>query len=147
MVKEQFTRRAVFGFLPESIFRQHIKLLDKSFHLYLNPHRVQTQPSDSHMSPDRSMIRATPLLEVPDHSRGRCFVQRNMIASDTIDLAPAFAASSLQRVFDVGESLVSLGVDICGYPCGRGRDIGVRVPSAYSYVSQLERGRSKCMRA
>jgi hypothetical protein len=35
-----------------------------------------------------------------------------MVASDAVDFAPAFAASSLQRELDIGESLVNLGVDI-----------------------------------
>ena len=62
------------------------------------------------------MISPTPLLEIPDHSSRRILVQRQVIASDAIDLAPAFAASGLQSQIDVRESLVDLGVEVLRDP-------------------------------
>jgi len=62
------------------------------------------------------MLRPTPLLEIPNHSRSRILVQRQVIASDAIDLAPAFAASGFQREIGVGERLVDLGVEVLRDP-------------------------------
>lgn len=62
------------------------------------------------------MLRPTPLLEIPHHSRSRVLVQRQVIAPDAIDLAPAFSASGFQREIDVGESLVNFGVEVLRNP-------------------------------
>ena len=76
------------------------------------------------------MIRPTPLLQIPYHSRSRSLVQRQVIASDAIDLAPACAASGLQREIYVGESLTDLGVEVLRYPSGWGGQVGRGVPAA-----------------
>src|SRR4051794_5302189 len=80
----------------------HLSLLSqKSLNLNLHPHRRQPQTRNPNFSPNRMMIRTTPLLEIPHHSRSCSVVHRQVIASDTIDLAPAFAAGGLQRELDV----------------------------------------------
>lgn len=76
------------------------------------------------------MIRATPLLIIPHHSRSRSVVHKQVITSDAIDLAPAFAAGGFQREFDVRESLVDLGVEVLRYPGGRGGQVSGRIPAA-----------------
>lgn len=66
------------------------------------------------------MVRTTPLLEITHHGRSRGLVYRQVIASQAVDLAPAFTASGFQRELDVCESLVDLGVEVLGDPGGGG---------------------------
>jgi hypothetical protein len=79
------------------------------------------------------MLRTTPLLEIPHHSRSRSVVHRQVIASDTIDLTPAFAASGFQRELDVRESLIDLRVEIFRDPGGGDGQIGRGVPTTWKY--------------
>jgi hypothetical protein len=79
------------------------------------------------------MLRTTPLLIIPHHSSSRSVVHRQVIASDTIDLAPAFAAGGLQRELDVRESLIDLGVEVLRDPGGGGCQVGRGVPAAWKY--------------
>lgn len=76
------------------------------------------------------MLRTTPLLKVSHHSRSRSVLHRQMIASDAIDLAPAFAAGGFQRELDVRESLIDFGVEVLRDPGGGGGQVGRGVPAA-----------------
>ena len=102
----------------------------KSLNLNLHPHRLKPQPRNPNLRPYRMMDRTTPLLEIAHHRRSRGLVYRQVIASQTVYLAPAFTASGFQRELDVCESLVDLGVEVLGYPGGRGGQVSVGIPAA-----------------
>lgn len=110
---------------PQSLLPQ------KSLNLNLHSHRLQPQLRNPNLSPNRMMISPTPLLEISDHSSRRVLVQRQVVASDAIDLAPAFAASSFQGQIDIRERLVDLGVEVLRDPGRGGGEVGVRVPAAW----------------
>ena len=82
--------------------------------LNLNPHALSTKTRHPNFGPDRSMIRTAPLLEVLHHGSSRLLINRNVIASNAINLLPPLATGSLQRELDIGESLGDFGVEAGG---------------------------------
>lgn len=70
------------------------------------------------------------MLEILHHSRSRSLVQGQVVASDVVDLAPAFAASGFKREINVGESLADLGVEVVRDPGGGVGRVSGGIPAA-----------------
>lgn len=82
-----------------------------SLHLDLHLHILVTKLDNPDTCPKRLVI-GHPFVKVPDHSRQRLVIQRDVIGIDPEHLLPALAASLLEDVVDVGKGLVDLILNI-----------------------------------
>lgn len=82
-----------------------------SLHLDLHLHITFTKPDYPNACPKGLVVRH-PLVKVPDHSRQRFVIQRNMVGIDPEHLLPALAARLLEDMVDVGKGLVDLILNI-----------------------------------